>query len=600
MHTIDITDRHKESASGDVLIAMRAEIKVHGMTAGIRIARSRRMDIFEEHILKMVDAGGGSMAFEEVSELLGCTRTGFLDDAVHTLSMAGAVLTRDSQAGKDIYNGPKFVESMERLSIDDESEHVTEKRTWFEPFLSLVLERDPGQPDEESEPLPEFELTELKANAREALEGWYKAEPDRLSEGRFLGIDEIKEIRPSTWVIDVLAVVDEIDNEWYLELYDAVTGERVPEIQVYFQEEFEVYIRRHLEEETDAVSVLCPEVVVEEIEVESEAAGTAIDKAGTTRGGLDSNKDKAVEGVSLDRVVTGTYETLETIEARKRMFKAIAEAQHEVVISVPFINEDAISDLVPIAREAVLKRGVQFLFLWGIAETYDMEMDVKDRKRMSTDRALTTLRGIGDQLTGSSFAVHWRPNDHTKWIMCDRRTLFSGSYNLLSYRPRPGESPMKIRREEMKIFHAIPSNEAKHYFGRIPPDLLGSPSSPPGEDESNVFGRWCENMRLGADPEYIMWIATNEKSMAPGKKGVMFAAICRGAEMAIRSHPESAASISEAVGVASSKFEGMKDPLLLKAAGRPGWRDHLESLDRQLRLIDSGHGIDLAKQYMES
>ena len=280
---------------------------------------------------------------------------------------------------------------------------------------------------------------------------------------------------------------------------------------------------------------------------------------------------------------TGSFETLETVEARQKLFEMISAAQHEVVISLPFVNEDGIKDFLPIAREAILDRGVQFVFLWGIARSEEQEMGGDRRKRKSAERALKDLRELWDKVTGVDFIVRWRGNDHTKWIMCDRSSMLHGSYNMLSYRPRPNEPAMGIRREEMMWYPAIDAGEAARRIGRVPALV---------DDADRVhIDAWCRMLRVQSSPESIGMVPSAFARLTPVQMGRLFTAACRGAEMSCCSSPDTALGLAHAVDTLAEAYPDRKDSKLIAKADRPGWRSYAESLHRRLQAIEPAAGL---------
>lgn len=644
MQQIEITPRHRELTSGDVLLALRTALPVVGFEVSIECAHTRRMDIFEEHVLKLVQAGEGRIRLQEASDLLGCSRLEFMEDAVATLESGRVVELQAAGGDRVVHRGDRFEESMRSLTID-ESDLVVTRQFWYQHTSGHLTGKNPGRRSETPRPIPDHVQLAVHGKVKNDLVRWFEGDPDLLSEGRFMSIREIDGLHHCDWDVEILAVYDRHEGDWYLELFDAGSGDRLPDIQDAMEESLVPKVRELLADEMETTSVLCREVGPEEAAMTVGVKGPTIVSADDVPEDLDSERFAKALGMTYRELVdwcmenriirldpgqkrlqshqarrirrrfkavkeeqaseqlagagspaTGSFETLETVEARQKLFEMISDAKHEVIISLPFVNEDGIMDFLPAAREAIRDRGVQFVFLWGIARSEQQEMRGDARKLKSAKKALKSLRDLRDKATGVEFIVRWRGNDHTKWIMCDRSSMLHGSYNMLSYRPRPDEPAMGIRREEMMWFPVIDAGEAARRINRVPglavDAVRGEASDGNGiDDDSDRIDAWCRILRVQSSPESIGMLQGAFDRLTPVQMGRLFTAACRGAEMSCCSSPDTARGLAHAIDSLAEAYPGRKDSKLIAKADRPGWRSYAESLHRRLQAIEPAAGL---------
>jgi hypothetical protein len=425
-------------------------------------------------------------------------------------------------------------------------------------------------------------------------------------------------------MVDVLAVLDRTQNAWYLEYFDSNSGDRLPEVQAVLAIDHESSVKSVLMSPTEQQS-----------DIFTGDAGAVVSAEEPSSAAVSRPMPMPVEVGEPPRI-------LETVAARAKLVELIRSAKHEVIISVPFINEDGIKDLMPVFLEAIQERGVQIAMLWGIAETRAREFRGEANRERSAVRALKALSQLRDDVLGVGFVVRWQGNDHTKWVMCDRNCMLHGSYNIMSYRPRPGEVGMQVRREEMSWFPSIRAQDAAERSSRLPNleqvdrsvelsvhELATELDLEPGvvidrckkegipmvidqmstlspkavdivrkwADPSANVRRWSDLLRLQSTPERIASLPSMVGEVTVVAQAQLFSSACRGAEMACVVAPDKSASFASAIDSLSDAFKSREDSGLIKKTGRPGWRWSAKSLDNHLK--SSGQAVALSRAVFE-
>lgn len=129
-----------------------------------------------------------------------------------------------------------------------------------------------------------------------------------------------------------------------------------------------------------------------------------------------------------------------TTEAAIRINEAIQQAEHEVLISFPWIKGPALTRELMDALSSALDRGAYLYIGYGISESPHEEDSHED--------AIQRLRGLDASSEGHSCVV-WTGESHVKEIVIDRNVYLGGSFNRLSFRGDPNRRTGNVRRESM-------------------------------------------------------------------------------------------------------------------------------------------------------
>jgi hypothetical protein len=119
---------------------------------------------------------------------------------------------------------------------------------------------------------------------------------------------------------------------------------------------------------------------------------------------------------------------LRDVEIRPAFLKALEEAQEQIIIYSPWVNEQAVDDDFVSLLETLVKKGVRILIGHGIGQHEQREDRPIPPALQQRLRAIRTMEGTPGIIT------EWLGNSHAKEVIIDRKIHFNGSHNWLSYR----------------------------------------------------------------------------------------------------------------------------------------------------------------------
>lgn len=161
---------------------------------------------------------------------------------------------------------------------------------------------------------------------------------------------------------------------------------------------------------------------------------------------LETAKHKFLrENPLLSRYQDGTWHSkyLRNREIRESLLRVLDEAQKEIFIISPWINEFAMNDKFMVKMENALRRGVTVTIGYGYISAKELEIrrrkyEKPDREKETRDRewkswivAQDLQKRFADYADFHIFYV--KEGTHEKILSYDEKYMLIGSYNLLSY-----------------------------------------------------------------------------------------------------------------------------------------------------------------------
>lgn len=593
MQLTEINNQLQEKFGNDCLAALEFFTPIIEVQFTAVIGKSRSMDIFEEHVLQLVNASGGSIGFDEAVQYLGCGDSSFLEDAVKTLSVSSAL---NEDYTLTLTKGDTFEKSIKQLSIDeaDQKRVIT---VWCDVLGRKVLFRKPsflkpcsfedkifGQIVANSGAFKEPVL-EFRAQAIEQL--LLELSPDLIREKihdsleacdpgeRILSMNEFEVGESYCIPVVAMGLVDKDEGGWYIECYDLETEQMLPQfshrsfLSFLGERMHELYEEQQQESDSNFLSPPLPiEFIDDDMIVAQDEADTeepvSIDTGETT--GLTSaclnianttievkDKDQALESELDGRSYVN--ETLGTLDAAKRLIEDINNAKHEIIINVPFLNVAGVGQVWVPFKQAVEQRECKVLVLWGISETYEEECShgKYGNRGASAEKAERKLHEIIDSNGCNTPTVEWRPSDHSKWVMIDRMIYYHGGYNVLSYVHDP-KREKSVRVERMERYQKAPLEKIAINLDFIPSSLK-HPENVGHSSWKDWFKCWHPSLRLCCTPTVIDKLISNlpEHMHGPRELRVLIETL-KGATMALVSQSCSPDELNDAIHRLTEQF----------------------------------------------
>lgn len=579
MQVIEAGVVHKRLGGDSAKVVVRLELECVRVNYQFRVKRQRGLDIFEQHILLLLQANAEAMRVSEIGSLLGCSRAGFVLEVIMGLQAANAVVTTIVGEETIVDRGAQFDRMLRSLEIEDRLQ-VLSRTALYEPAVGLFDHAIAGRRDEDERGESINHSPELLARILEGICDWHEGVGKDDVSGDFAGLEGAPALRRVSVPIDVLLFVDSQKREWHIDVIDPVVeewrAELVPAVEKTYIKQMKELLSRSVSEGEVGSAPALP----------ARSRGRVKNSEGTSRsdsGRADrrgAGKSSSI-GSSGHRPLELEEGPFETAEARRLIIEEVGRAQHEVVFRFPFVSRDGVMDFLPVCKEAVELRGVQCVFLWGMAKSLEEEHE-NQRKRESANAAVRALESIGSREMAADFFVKWVGNDHSKWIMVDRQIEWFGSYNVLSYRPWPNESDTEIRRDEMRRIKLAPKQAAD----RI--DQVRKVIRMWGESSSESFRLedLCRWLRVNATADAISHVRKEVRPLSPTDQATLFMAACRGAEMTCAIAPETARPLRDAVSMLAEVCDRRRDPEVFGFGPRPSWRRSAIGFDTRLKEID--------------
>ena len=602
MQLTEINNKLQEKFGNDCLAALEFFTPIIEVRFSAIIGKSRSMDIFEEHVLQLVDASGGSIEFKDAVKCLGCGDSSFLEDAVKTLSVSSA-LKKDYTP--ILTKGDTFEKSIKQLSIDEAKQKrsitvwcdVLGRKVWFrkpsfikpcnfkdkifgeiignsgafENFSSSYFDNLPSSEDVNDE-IHKLLLELSHDLIGEAIHGSSDAcDPSE----RILSTNDFETGESYCIPVVAMGLVDKDEGGWYIECYDPETEQLLPQFSHRSFLSFLGNQMRELYEEQQQDSssyLLSPPLPIELIDDEMNSSQDDADTKDPVR--IDTGETCGLSSARLN-IANASIEfkdnnnssktelngrsykndTLSTLDAAEKLIEDINNAKHEIIINVPFLNTAGVEQFWRPFKQAVEHRKCKVLVLWGMSDTYEEECSTGKygNRGASAEKAEKKLHEIIDLDACNTPAVEWRPSDHSKWVMIDRMIYYHGSYNLLSYVHDPRREK-SVRIERMERYQKAPLEKITTNLGFIPSSLK-HPEIVAHSNWKNWFKCWHPSLRLCCTPVIIDQLISNlpENIHGPRQLRILIETL-KGATMALVSKSCTPDELNDAIGRLSGQF----------------------------------------------
>lgn len=496
---LSLAQQIEERSPGlEVLAARQFRYPVQQQQLSIQAEQYRKMNLLEKFLLRAAAEVFPAPSVKDLADALGIDPI-FIDTTLKDL--------KDLQRITPTREGLQITpEGSKSLFSEKLPEQVSE--TWYL-IQDLVLDSATftRQPLDESNealedlspyvkkdltafPAFEFHLAELQTRLRESGLELHNPDEDRV-------VTKIVPAMPPERRWKTIAI---------FVLYDTLSES--PDTAITFQARTEEnhslpmvagWLESQLQEQHLSLKTLCgltDDVATQAEEVQEEDSTVEIfveEHREELRKQAASQTRLKVSGQTLEEQ-GGTAVQLRDVEIRPAFLTALQEAQEQIIIYSPWVNEQVMDEDFLALLEQLVQRGVRILIGYGIERNEGREERPIPATLQHRLRTIRTAEGTPGVI------AEWLGNSHAKEIVIDRKVHFSGSQNWLSYRgdrfPR-GETVYKvtIAAEVEKAYNHL----AHRFMERV--QILWSRAT---DEERSVA--LCILGYLGQEQEAVLWI----------------------------------------------------------------------------------------------
>ena len=146
---------------------------------------------------------------------------------------------------------------------------------------------------------------------------------------------------------------------------------------------------------------------------------------------IKETKQKELKSLLAKQTVnekTKVIETLRGLDIRTEFLKCFNEADREMIIISPWINDYVVDDAMLKRFQNVVNKGAALYIGWGIAK------NIEEQDKKPSDVLLEKINTIVNKEGYPAVYIYYIGNHHDKEVLVDEKYHMLGSFNWLSYR----------------------------------------------------------------------------------------------------------------------------------------------------------------------